>query len=74
MNLPDTRLEFVDDRPGHDFRYAVNFDKITKLGWKPKNHFLKEIPEIINWYIGNSDLWKEDYIKILEKRSKRLGL
>lgn len=74
MNLPDSRLDFVDDRPGHDFRYAVNFDKITKLGWKPKNHLLKEIPEIINWYIGNSDLWKEDYIKILEKRSKRLGL
>ena len=74
MNLPDSRLDFVDDRPGHDFRYAVNFDKITKLGWKPKNHLLKEIPKIINWYIGNSDLWKEDYIKILEKRSKRLGL
>ena len=74
MNLPDTRLEFVDDRPGHDFRYAVNFEKITKLGWKPKNQFLKEIPKIINWYIGNSDLWKEDYYKILEKRSKRLGL
>lgn len=74
MNLPETRLEFVDDRPGHDFRYAVNFEKITKLGWKPKKHFLNEIPKIINWYIGNSDLWKEDYYKILEKRSKRLGL
>lgn len=74
MNLPKTRLDFVDDRPGHDFRYAVNFEKITKLGWKPKKHFLNEIPKIINWYIGNSDLWKEDYTKILEKRSKRLGL
>lgn len=74
MNLPETRLEFVDDRPGHDFRYAVNFEKITKLGWKPKKHFLNEIPKIINWYIGNSDLWNEDYTKILEKRSKRLGL
>lgn len=74
MNLPETRLEFVDDRPGHDFRYAVNFEKITKLGWKPKNQFLNEIPKIINWYIGNSDLWKEDYTKILENRSKRLGI
>ena len=46
-------IEFVNDRPGHDFRYAIDFSKIKKeLGWTPKTNFDKGIRETINWYIS----------------------
>ena len=46
-------LEFVSDRPGHDFRYAIDFSKIkNELGWTPKTNFNKGIRETINWYIS----------------------
>jgi len=46
-------IEFVSDRPGHDFRYAIDFSKIKKeLGWTPKTNFNKGIRETINWYIS----------------------
>jgi len=46
-------IEFVSDRPGHDFRYAIDFSKIKKeLGWSPKTNFNKGIRETINWYIS----------------------
>ena len=45
-------IEFVDDRAGHDFRYAVDHSKITnKLGWKPKTNFIDGINETIKWYL-----------------------
>ena len=46
-------LEFVDDRAGHDFRYAIDHNKITKeLGWRPKTNFNDGINETINWYLN----------------------
>ena len=48
-------IEFVSDRPGHDFRYAINFTKIEKeLGWKPKTKFEDGITKTINWYLKNN--------------------
>ena len=45
-------IEFVSDRMGHDFRYAIDFSKIeNELGWKPKTNFKKGILETINWYL-----------------------
>ena len=45
-------IEFVTDRKGHDFRYAVNSDKLQKeLGWEPETSFKLGIKETINWYI-----------------------
>ena len=56
LNNPGTSnklIEFVSDRPGHDFRYAIDFSKIKKeLGWTPKTNFDKGIRETINWYIS----------------------
>ena len=48
-------IEYVKDRPGHDFRYAINHDKIAEeLGWKPKTNFENGIKETINWYLKNN--------------------
>ena len=49
-------VEFVKDRPGHDLRYALNIDKITKnLKWEPKVKIKEGLKKTINWYVKNND-------------------
>lgn len=53
-------IEFVEDRLGHDFRYAIDSTKIRKeLGWKPLVSFEQGISETITWYLDNPDFLKE---------------
>ena len=60
MNRSEDLIEFVEDRPGHDFRYSMNSEKISKeLGWKPKINFEKGIEDTIKWYLDNEDYWKD---------------
>lgn len=44
-------IEFVSDRLGHDFRYAIDSSKIQKLGWKATKNFEQGLKETIDWYI-----------------------
>ena len=45
---------FVKDRPGHDFRYALNSNKIKReLKWKPKINLNQGISKTVDWYINN---------------------
>jgi|TARA_B100000902_G_scaffold294699_1_gene281423 dTDP-glucose 4,6-dehydratase len=47
-------IKFVTDRKGHDFRYAINSNKLQKeLGWEPETPFILGIKDTINWYIKN---------------------
>ena len=47
-------IKFVSDRPGHDFRYAIDSTKIkSELNWLPKHSFEKGIEKTIDWYISN---------------------
>jgi dTDP-glucose 4,6-dehydratase len=47
-------ITFVQDRPGHDFRYAIDAGKIEKeLGWKPEENFRSGIRKTIRWYLEN---------------------
>lgn len=46
-------IEFVEDRKGHDFRYAINFDKLKKLGWEAKYDFEEALIHTIGWYKAN---------------------
>ncbi len=53
------QITFVKDRPGHDFRYAVNNNKIKReLNWKPKYSFSHGIKLTVDWYLSNMD-WLE---------------
>ena len=57
MDKPSSLIEFVEDRPGHDFRYSLDSSKIrSKLGWSPKINFNDGIEKTVSWYISN-DLW-----------------
>jgi dTDP-glucose 4,6-dehydratase len=50
------QITYVEDRPGHDLRYAIDATKIaTKLGWKPKETFESGIEKTVNWYLENQD-------------------
>jgi dTDP-glucose 4,6-dehydratase len=50
----DTFIEFVEDRKGHDFRYAINSEKIrSELGWFPKVMFSTGLTSTIEWYLQN---------------------
>ncbi len=52
-------IEFVEDRPGHDFRYAVDTTRISnELGWKPEHTFEKGLKETVRWYLEHAE-WVE---------------
>jgi dTDP-glucose 4,6-dehydratase len=52
-------ITFVQDRPGHDFRYAIDARKIEReLGWVPEETFETGIRKTINWYLQNSSWWR----------------
>lgn len=51
LNKPESLVEYVEDRPGHDMRYALDASKIKKeLGWKPKYDFDSGLDKTIQWY------------------------
>ena len=66
-------IHFVQDRPGHDFRYAIDSSKLnSKLGWSPKESFESGLEKTIQWYINNNGWWTS----ILDNtyRQERLGV
>ena len=74
MNLDNSKIEFVKDRPGHDFRYAINFDKLKSLGWKNNCNFEEELERTIAWYQNNSQWWEKGIKTIYAKRKRRFNL
>lgn len=58
LSLPDTMVSFVADRPGHDFRYSLDCQKIRELGWKPHVAFDQGLRKTIDWYRSNEWWWR----------------
>jgi len=57
MNKPETLIEFVEDRPGHDLRYSLDSTKISdQLGWKIKLSFEERLEKTVQWYLDNPEL------------------
>ena len=62
------RIKFVKDRPGHDFRYALNSKKMsTKLKWRPKINFEEGLKNTIKWYVENEKFLKNFQKKVMKK-------
>jgi dTDP-glucose 4,6-dehydratase len=58
MDKPRSLIEFVADRPGHDYRYALDIDRITQLGWEPKTDFAAGLERTVRWYEQNQAWWR----------------
>jgi len=57
MNKPETLIEFVEDRPGHDLRYSLDSTKISdQLEWKVKLSFEEGLEKTVQWYLDNPEL------------------
>ncbi len=67
---PHLRLiRFVADRPGHDFRYAIDAAKVgDELGWRPRESFDSGLESTVRWYLDNKDWWQR-----IGERGQRLG-
>jgi len=59
LEKPHSLIQFVADRPGHDFRYAMDWTKIKNLGWSPKIQFEKGLISTTNWYLNNENWWQK---------------
>jgi dTDP-glucose 4,6-dehydratase len=58
LGKPESRLEFVVDRPAHDRRYCVNASKLQALGWQPRWRFEEGLEATVQWYAQNEAWWR----------------
>lgn len=75
LNKPESLIRFVEDRKGHDLRYAIDPAKIEReLGWKPEYTFETGIRQTIAWYMEHRDWWQHilsgDYQNYFKKMYK----
>ena len=78
LDKPESLIKFVNDRLGHDQRYALDCKKIHALGWKPEKNFEEALAFTVNWYRENPTWWgkikekskdfREFYANYYEKR------
>lgn len=78
LNKPESLIKYVEDRKGHDRRYAIDPKKLeTELGWKPKYNFDTGIQQTIQWYLDNKEWWQNilsgEYQKYFDKMYKEKG-
>ncbi|MEA2020600.1 MAG: dTDP-glucose 4,6-dehydratase [Patescibacteria group bacterium] len=58
MGKDESYIEYVEDRPGHDRRYAIDFSKIkSELGWEPEYSFEQALKKTVEWYRTNREWW-----------------
>jgi dTDP-glucose 4,6-dehydratase len=75
LDMSQDRIKFVEDRPGHDFRYSTDFTKLTKLDWEPKADFDTELQKIVEWYSRHRSWWEVEYNNVINnKRVNRTKL
>jgi dTDP-glucose 4,6-dehydratase len=58
LGKDNSMIEYVTDRPGHDFRYSLDCSKLMKMGWKPRYTFDKALEETVAWYRQNDGWWR----------------
>jgi dTDP-glucose 4,6-dehydratase len=59
LGKPDSLIQYVTDRPGHDRRYAIDFSKIRReVGWKPIYSLEEGLKQTVRWYIDHKDWWR----------------
>ena len=62
LGKPRSLIRFVEDRPGHDRRYAIDCGKLRRdLGWRSKHSFADKLENTVHWYLDNQD-WVEHVV------------
>ncbi|MBP7133607.1 dTDP-glucose 4,6-dehydratase [Patescibacteria group bacterium] len=72
MGMGEEKIQYIQDRPGHDRRYAIDASKIRALGWEPqytRERFREGLEETIRWYQDNTD-WVE---QLWEKKRQEMN-
>ncbi|MBU4333491.1 MAG: GDP-mannose 4,6-dehydratase, partial [Candidatus Omnitrophica bacterium] len=69
MGYDEEMIKFVNDRPGHDFRYSLDTSKLKGLGWSQEYDLEKGMQYTIDWYKNNESWWKP-LKETLDKRFK----
>lgn len=59
LNKDESFIQFVEDRLGHDFRYALDSNKLKMTGWKPRYCFEEALKKTIKWYADNKPWWQK---------------
>jgi len=72
LGLDEKMIEYVKDRPGHDWRYAINSQKLRGLGWQPSVSWEDGLCRTIKWYRENESWWKKiksgEYLEYYKKQ------
>ncbi|MEI8344147.1 MAG: GDP-mannose 4,6-dehydratase, partial [Candidatus Moraniibacteriota bacterium] len=59
LGKDESAIKYVEDRKGHDRRYAIDFSKIkSQLGWEPQVTFEEGIQKTVAWFLENEAWWK----------------
>jgi dTDP-glucose 4,6-dehydratase len=59
LGKPDSLIQYIEDRPGHDRRYAMDSTRIRdELGWEPAHSFEQALRETVQWYLDNRTWWE----------------
>lgn len=59
LEKDESMIEYVKDRPGHDFRYSLDISKLKKLGWSPSYRFEDALAATVKWYVDNRWWWEK---------------
>lgn len=59
LGKPESLIQHVRDRPGHDRRYSINCDKIKALGWRSRHTFEQALEKTVQWYVDNEWWWRK---------------
>jgi dTDP-glucose 4,6-dehydratase len=58
LGKPKSLIEYVADRPGHDYRYALDITRLTDLGWEPQLTFADGLQRTVRWYDDHQNWWR----------------
>jgi dTDP-glucose 4,6-dehydratase len=59
LNKPESLIQYVEDRPGHDRRYSLDTTKLQALGWRSRHTFPEALEKTVKWYIESEWWWRK---------------
>ncbi len=72
LGKPESLIQYVADRPGHDRRYSLDVNKLRVLGWEPGHTFEQALEQTVQWYVDNEWWWRKlksgEYVEYYRKQ------